>query len=204
MPKFRNYVPPATSTNLDNFVKFMHRCYDELQAYVPFDGDNLFVSGGFFIRKLIGAPIRDIDVYVNKLSLEAVIAQYKDIGYFVIGSSLYNNNFFTLKSDENNLTIDVIGFHYPKSITYIDYFDFNVCQIGLNENEIYVPIGNNIDDLYNKKLVFTGCCYRKTIKRLAKYLQMGLAVDDGSLEMLTSCFIRNSFMNNNQANGISY
>ena len=98
MPKFRNYVPPATSTNLDNFVKFMHRCYDELQAYVPFDGDNLFVAGGYFIRKLIGAQIRDIDVYVNQLSLETIVTQYTNAGYYVIGSSLYNNNFFVLKN----------------------------------------------------------------------------------------------------------
>ena len=204
MPKFRNYVPPATSTNLDNFVKFMHRCYDELQAYVPFDGDNLFVSGGFFIRKLIGASIRDIDVYVNKPSLKTIITQYTDAGYYVIGSSLYNNNFFVLKNNDNLFTIDLIGFHEPKSLSYVDGFDFNICQIALDENEIYLPTQNSIDDLYDKKLKFTGNCYKKTIKRLAKYLQMGFTVDDASLEMMTRSFLMNTMINNSPIDRFEY
>ena len=52
-------------TELDDFEK---KCREFLSVYAPFDGDRLFVAGGFFARFYHDLPIRDIDIYVNVIT----------------------------------------------------------------------------------------------------------------------------------------
>ena len=179
----------------DNFMQFMESCYRELGYIVPFDKNNLFVSGGYFIRRFLGLPIRDIDVFVSRENYNSVLEQYFDIGY---SCSIFNKNgdFHTLKNSENNFSIDLIGFHNPNNFSCIRYFDFNLCQIAMDEINVYICSHYVLNELFDKQLRFTGFCYRKTIRRLVKYLKFGLEIDNVSLENITSQLLSNDLTNN--------
>src|SRR3990167_4651983 len=124
--------------------KFFKDCHDFLREYVPFDGSNLFVSGGFFPRRWLNQPLRDIDVYVNgdEQYLEYLKEEYSRLGWTVKPAIGYGgkdelHHICSKEEDGEKIQIDLISFHQPKSIKHIETFDFDICQIAMDEQFVY-------------------------------------------------------------------
>lgn len=177
------------------FDKFVLECCDELYDLVPFDGDNLFVSGGFFARKFIGAPIRDIDVYINRDEkyIEYLRNDYERLGYKINeNSSITNQKYIKLdkvnEKEETEFSIDLISFHEPKNASYIETFDFDICQFAMNED--YIFTGNSSwQSLIDHKFHYTGNLGGKTIQRMTKYMKLGFNIDDISIQKIANSYV---------------
>ena len=178
--------------------EFILECYDFLRDIVPFDEENIFVSGGFFARRWIGAPIRDIDVYVNghESYLENVMEEYRTIGYIV--KKQYQKTYDGEESGrslhyvcekENEPKIDLIAFHKPKSILHIDTFDLNIVQIAMTEDYIHYPDFNLFEEFENKRMQFTGNVFMRTFERIIKYTKLGYTMEEEETSQVRIAFI---------------
>lgn len=171
-----------------HWERFFTECYDYLRDYVPFDGQNLFVSGGFFARRATGKPIRDIDVFVNgdEDYLNYLTEEYTRMGYVVSTSLSYvdsNDGRHLLckkQEDGKEILIDLIAFHEPKRVEYIKGFDFNICQIAMDEQFLYFGGGDAeaLDSITNKRMIYTGSLGSRTMERALKYTRLGFELSD--------------------------
>ena len=168
------------------WAKFFSECREYLEDYAPFDGKNLFVSGGFFARRAINQPIRDIDIYVNgdEKYLECLKEEYLRLDWTVKETVGYkspskNIHYVCSKKDET-FELDLISFHEPKSVEHISSFDFNICQIAMDEDYLYFGAGTNATLLCLEKqeMLFTGVLGSKTFQRAIKYTKLGFALSE--------------------------
>lgn len=181
---------------------FILECYDYLRDVVPFDGENVFVSGGFFPRRFIGSPLRDIDVYVNgdDKYLEEVIEEYRRLDWEVAktlkktydGENENNNralHYICRKDGEPN--IDLIAFHQPKSIQHVEKFDLNIVQLAMSEDYFHFTDIDIFEHLEKKHMSFTGNICMRTFERIVKYTKLGFNMEEDELSMVRNDFIEN-------------
>jgi|SRR3990167_2093702 len=182
-------------------TKFILECYDFLRDVVPFDEENIFVSGGFFARRWIGAPLRDIDVFVNgdEKYLENVIEEYRGSDWKVVKTYEKTYDEETIEPQrslhyvcekENEPKIDLIAFHRPQSIDHIDTFDLNIVQLAMTENGIYFPNIDLFKHFENKSMNFTGNVYLKTFERIIKYTKLGYTTEEEETAQVRNAFIQ--------------
>ena len=186
--------------------QFFKDCHQFLSQYVPFDGDNLFVAGGFFPRKFHNLKLRDIDVFVNSQEyLEFLLEEYKNLDWQVKTQEKYNLpgtegpkriHYLCTKQDENeHIEIDLVPFHDPKSPEYIKTFDLNICQIAMDENFVYfVDEQTVINDLSNKHMRFTGNCKETTFHRVVKYTKLGYEMTYADMTNVSYMYMNKEFL----------
>lgn len=185
---FVKYTRKEGETIMNNeCMEFMKKCRQFLSNYVPFDKKNVFVAGGFFTRFYHDLPIRDIDVYVKKEYFSSVLDEYLKTGDYEPKTEY--KDFYCLKGKE--LDIDLISFHEPQSMEFIESFDFMHCRMGLDEISTYYPgwhymvdkkigINTNAYDIRISSYVSIG----GTISRLIKYINMGFTISPQEILLL--------------------
>lgn len=180
---------------------FISECYDYLRDIVPFDGEKIFVSGGFFPRRFIGAPLRDVDVYVNgdDQYLAEVIEDYRQLDWKVNhtlekaydgegeGNTKRVLHYICSKDGEPN--IDLIAFHEPKSVFHIEKFDLNIVQLAISDDCFHFVNDDIFEYFETKHMNFTGNICTRTFERIIKYTILGYLME---LEELAH--VRNSFI----------
>jgi len=130
-------------------------------------------------------PIRDVDVYVD--SDDAFIAfvnEYKNLpGISLVKES---KRFFKFQDTSTGIGIDLIGFHNPKTRSFVLNFDFTICRCTYGSSGLIAQGTSDYADIVAKKLVFTGrSMYTENdnnlLGRLKKYLDLGFTVDHNEL-----------------------
>lgn len=178
---------------------FILECYDYLRDVVPFDGENVFVSGGFFPRRFIGAPLRDIDVYINGDNnyLVEVVEDYRRLDWNVKCTNMKSYDGEEAKRDlhficnkDGEPNIDLIAFHEPKSIFHIEKFDLNIVQLALTDDCFHFINDDIFEHLENKHMNFTGNICMRTFERIIKYTKLGFLMEEEELAQVRNAFVR--------------
>jgi hypothetical protein len=167
----------------ESITDFARRSKDFLYDYVC-DFDKVFVAGGFFPRLYHNMPESDIDLYINNnASFEEVKKEYIN-NCFIVSE---RNNFVKFQDKNTGMKIDLINFHDPKSVAFVDQFDFSVCQMIMGNGSLLCNL-QIFTDVQNKALRFTGHLKhsnsRNILLRLKKYLDLGYTIDDANLTMI--------------------
>lgn len=166
---------------------FNNQCGHYLNSLVP-DFRHAFVAGGFFPRLFHHLPIRDVDVYVDgdEMFIQFV-REYKNMSGFSLLKE--SPRHFRFQESSSKIMIDLIGFHSPKSTSYLQAFDFTICRGYYHKNRFGTFGASDFDDIKNKKLRFTGKSMYATndnnvLCRLRKYLDLGFKIEDNELTSL--------------------
>jgi hypothetical protein len=153
------------------------------------------VAGGLFPRLYHNLPIRDIDVYANSYEDFCILkGEYVEAGFKVIES---HKNYMKLQATDG-MFLDLINFHNPKGLDYLDYFDFTISQCAFKDDQMYDSNRESYpmsawESIVKKVLVFNdkmpAVSFTKgtnnTLTRLQKYTNLGFTISD---EELTKMF----------------
>lgn len=195
-----HYVPylPRLSPTVDNeILSFSDKAREFISNYVPFQREDLFVAGGIFPRLYHSLPIRDIDVYVKdedtffKIQKEYEYAFYATEPDYTTGVGYFqkmNDKYYKYKHPDG-ITVDFITFHDPKSVDYIQTFDFGICKFAITESNVYCDY-YNFENIKKKIIQYTPGMFGKTssgnstLHRLLKYIKLGFEPDAGCLDWM--------------------
>lgn len=168
----------------ESYINFTTRCRDFLYDYVC-DFNQVFVAGGIFPRLYHSMPISDVDMYLlGGTSLEDLKKEYINNFDLVIE----RKNFIKLSNKETGIKIDLINFHEPKDISYVNKFDFTICQMIAEKKGLRLLYQSTFEHIQNKELHFTGHLshsgHSNILKRLKKYISLGYTIDDADLTVI--------------------
>ena len=146
-----------------------------------------WVAGGYLLSYFTSRPWRDIDIYFpsDRLKNQAV-QNLIDKDYSLMDN--FDGNVIKGGSakllDKNNNNIELMHRGNTPTET-IQQFDFTICCCSLNNDGILEYHHNYFDDVYNRRLVYTGTSpyvdFYRRMSRLKKYVSKGYGIDQDNL-----------------------
>lgn len=190
-------------------TKFESKCLGFLSSYVPFDGDRIFVAGGFFCRFYHDLPIRDIDIYANDdEAFRKADEELEEAGFEMVHTFQKNNESWPSMIRyvaPDGIQIDLIGFHRPRSLAYIKTFDFWHCQIAMDESSGLVCDSITMECIEQKVIKYNTFkneprkVKNNSLVRIKKYEKLGFTIDD---EELTAIYFK--LLETESKEGVNY
>jgi hypothetical protein len=171
----------------ESYIDFTNRSRKYLYDFVP-NWNGCFVSGGFFPRFYYDIPLRDIDIYTNSsMDYECFLGEFKNNRSYQLYNDASPTEFSTFYNEAENIYVDLIGFHSPRAVVFVNGFDFRLCSLHMSTSSLKPNTTNAeaFSDIQKKRLVyrcnamaFESKKYAKnnsTIKRLIKYMELGFS-----------------------------
>lgn len=168
--------------NIDRVIyKFNKILFEKLPKEI---GDKCSIAGGALRDSLINEKIKDIDIFCQDqsavLALEEWFKKQPNVkilnGNEVLSNFLLDGHWFQIIRDKYfDLSSDEL----------IKKFDFTICGIMMNKNEIRV-LPTFYEDLVCKRLRINNILYPlSTLERLQKYIKKGYTACNGTLLEIT-------------------
>lgn len=183
----------------DKYLIFERKCHNYFHQYVPyFSGKDIFVAGGSIPRLYYDLPMRDIDIFVNNTAdYRALYSEYVSSGYT---QEVTKDEFVRFKHPSEDLLVELIHFHEPKSFSCVRNFDFSISKFmffGEHGGLRTINYETSWIDLLEKRLTLRDDKFLKyremiirdkygtptevnnIITRLLKYHELGFRLNDG-------------------------